>query len=500
MLIANHGPSQSPNPSASEFATAVSSRQVRRRSSGSVHTSGQSSVVNSVKASTPYLSSNTYSVLTATHNFLDPSQTLPRVTPDSAPDLVKPAHTGHKYWCTVCDNHSFEHSDGWKKHEKEHEIKYVCMLEELFEPTKEGGGCNLCGALNQPDNHHLIHNIASCINAARRPCFKRRYDMERHLKDVHAIKEKVLRRNLADKCRCKSSKSAWSCGFCVHLSASHQEHLKHIGTAHFEKGQSLKDWNYNNIIQGLLLQSGISEAWINLLDSLDPYRFSEIKWNKAGGENLLHKLERGLTGNETPQTLAKAAYDSAEFDWSLIDTYITTSATATDMILNQDVGKSLSPSFQDHTSKSEEALVKCQPWSPPPHQAAQIPTSSPNSEVQYAYGTAALRSSPARPLHAFSQSPGWDTLTSDTGDVNSTPRSRYDITPDAAHSDQGTFRYNNNHTIDWPIHHQSDAHNQKIGSTLKRSRDSPSPPYYSFARGDWLTDDPRKKGYLKKGG
>lgn len=345
-----------------------------------------------------------------------------------------------------------------------------------------------------------------------------------HLKEVHAIYDKVLGGDIADKWRCKSSKSAWSCGFCVHLSASHQEHLKHIGTAHFEKGQSLKDWKYSNIIQGLLLQSGINEAWINLLELLDPFRLSEIKWNRAGSENLLHKLERGLTGNETPQTLAKAAYDSAEFDWSLSDIEITTSAPATDTVPDQDAGKSLSPSFQDHTSRSGEALVKCQPWSPPPHQAAQIPRSSPNFDAQYAYGTAVLKSSPARLLPAFNQSPGWDALTSDTGDVNSTqpttpfndrhsypddplfytprtPWSGYNITPDPAHSDQGTFHYNNNnYTIDWPIHHQSDIHDQKIGSTLKRSRDSLSPPKHTFPHGDWLTNDPRKKRCLKKYG
>lgn len=523
MLIANHGFSPSPNSSASRYAAAVSSRRVRRPSSGSVYTSGQSSVVNSVKASSPYLSSNPYSVLTATHNLLGLRQTFPRVNSNSAPGSVKPAHTGHKYWCTVCDKRSFKHSDGWKKHEKEHEVKYVCMLKELFEPTKEGRRCILCGALSQADNHHLIHNIAPCIEAASRPFFKRRYDMVGHLKDVHAIYDRALGGDIAEKWRCKSSKSAWSCGFCVHLSASHQEHLKHIGTAHFEKGQSVEEWKYSNIIEGLLLQSGINEAWINLLESLGPFRLSEIKWDRAGSENLLHKLERGLTGNETPQALAKAAYDSAEFDWSLSDIDMMTSATATDTVPNQDAGKSLSPSFQDHTFRPREALVKCQPWSPPPYQVAQIPRSSPNSEAQHAYGTAVLNSSPAPLLPAFNQSPGWDALTSDTGDANSThlttpfndrysypddplfyvprtPWSGYNITPDPAHSDQGTSCYNNDCTIDWPIHHQSDIHDQKIGSTLKRSRESLSPSNHTFPCGDWLTDGLRKKRCLKKCG
>lgn len=522
MLIANQELSLIPNPSASRSVAAVSPRQLVRPSSGPAHTPGHSSVSNSVKTSSPYLSSDPYSFLTAAPNPLDLRHTFPRQISNSALGSVKPAQLGHRYWCTVCNNRCFKHSDGWKKHEKEHEVKYVCMLKELFEPTKEGRRCTLCGALNQADSHQLIHNIAQCIEAARRPIFKRRYDMVGHLKDIHAIFDKALGGEIADKWRCKSSKCAWSCGFCVHLSTSHQEHLKHIGTAHFETGQSVKDWEYSNIIRGLLLQSGINEAWLNLLESLESFRPSEIKWNREGNENLLHRLERGLRGNETPQNLAKAAYDSAEFDWSLSEMDIMSSTTTTGPALNQDAGKSLPPSFQNHTHRSGEELVKCQPWSPPPHQAAQVPRSSLNPEARYAYATTVLKTSPARLLPAFNQSPGWDALTSDSGDANGsqpttpfddrhsypddplvytprTPWSGYNITPDPAHG-EGTFHYYNKYTSNWPINHQSNIHNRKIASTLKRSRDSLSPPSQTFSHGDRPIEVPRKKRCLKKCG
>ena len=516
-LTANPEFSASPGLSASKLAAAALSRRVRRLSSESGHISGHPSVVNSVKASSPYLSSNPYSALTATQNHSDLRQTFPRVTTSSTPGFVKPAHPGHKYWCTVCDSRSFKQSDGWKKHEKEHEVKYVCMVEQLFEPTKEGRRCVLCGALNQADNHHLVHNIAPCVESTNRPFFKRRYDMVGHLKDIHAVCDRAHGGDIADKWRCKSSKSAWSCGFCVHLSTSLQEHLKHIGIEHFEKGQSIKDWKYSNIIQGLLLQPGINEAWINLLESLDPFRLSETKWNRAGSENLLYRLERGQTGKEMPQALAKAAYDSAEFDWSLSEIDITTSATTTDAVPNQYTGNRSSLSFQDHTFRPGEALVKRQPWSPPPRQVSQISGSLPHSEAQYAYGTAVLNSALDHSLPTTNQSPGWDALTSDTGDLNSThpttpyndrpdyplfytPWSGYNITPNPTPSYKATFHYNIDYKVDWPTHPQSDIEDQKIGSTLKRSSDSLSPPNHALPCGDPLDDGPRKKLHIERSG
>lgn len=302
--------------SAYRFAAATSSRQTRRPSPRSNHTSTHPSVAKSIKAISPHLSNNPSSALTAVHSLLTPVQTVLPASSHNTSALARPANPNHTYWCTVCCNRSYKNRDDWKKHEKEHEIKYICMLNGLFETTEDGKRCFLCGDVDPADNHHLAHNFGPCLAAADRPSFKRRYDMVTHLKAAHDISSGGI---IADKWLHKSSKKAWSCGFCIQLFPSLKDRLKHISTEHFDKGQSINDWIFSKVIQGLLLQPGIQEAWQHLLDILDLFRLSEIKWNKLGNEDLQQRHERGLTGKETAQALAKAAYDNAEYDWKLAD-------------------------------------------------------------------------------------------------------------------------------------------------------------------------------------
>ena len=517
MLTANQNFSSSPGILPSKIAVVAFPRQARQRSSGSGHTSRRPSVVNSVKTSSTNLSSNPYSALKTTPDHLSLRQTCPKVTACGTPALLKPANPDHKYWCTVCDNRSFKHSDGWKKHEKEHEVKYVCMLKGLFEFTKDGRRCVLCGALNQADSHHLVHNTTPCVKATNRPSVKRRYDMVGHLKDVHAIYDKTKAGSIADKWRHKSSKNAWSCGFCVHLSPSLQEHLQHIGIEHFEKGQSIRDWNYSNIIQGLLLQPAINEAWNCLLKSLDPFRPSETRWNKSGTEVLLYKLERRLAGNDTPQSLAKAAYDSAEFDWSWSDRGISTSTTATDKIPDQFTSKGLSNPVQNDTLRSEEGSVQYQPWPPAPYQASQIPTSKPDFEVQGTAEPAFSSSSPARLLSTLDHSPGWEPLTSDIDDMGTTQPttpfngqqlypinpfiydswSSYNMAPDPTYGNKELLYYNKNCKAERPTDIPSDINIHDINLALKHPRNSVSPPPQTLPHQSLFNERPGKKLYRK---
>lgn len=498
--------SPSPGTFPSKAAVVAFPRQVRQPSSGSGHTSRRPSVVNSVKKGPTNLSSNPYSALRSTPDHLN---LCPKVT---TPALLKPANPDHKYWCTVCDNRSFKHSDGWKKHEKEHEVKYVCMLKGLFEFTKDGRRCVLCGALNQADSHHLVHNTTPCVKATNRPSVKRRYDMVGHLRDVHAIYDRTKAGSIADKWRRKSTKSAWSCGFCVHLSPSLQEHLRHIGIEHFDKGQSITDWNYSNIIQGLLLQPAINEAWMRLLESLDPFRPSETRWNKSGTEMLLHKLERRLTGNDTPQSLAKAAYDSAEFDWSPSEINMTTLTTATDKS-TQSNNIGLPHPVQNDTFRSEEGSMQYQTWPPAPYQASQIPTSTPDSKARGTAEPAFSSPSPARLLSTLDYSPKWEPMTPDIDDRSTTqPKtpfngqqpystdplvydswSSYSMTPDPAYGNKELLYYNSNYQTERPSDIQSDINVHAISSALKRPRHSLSPPPQTLLHQKSFNDRPEKK-------
>ena len=518
-LIANPKSSPSSVLPTSRIAAAALSRQVRRPSLGSGHTSGHPWVAQLVKATSPYLSNNPYSALKTTQSHLDVRQTLPKVAASSVPGLSKPTNPEHKYWCTVCDDHSFKHSDGWKKHEKEHEFKYVCMLKGLFENTNDGRRCVLCGTTNEVDSHHSMHNVAACVDAANRPSFKRRYDMVGHLKEVHDVQDLATGGIIADKWRCKSSKKVWSCGFCTKISQSLQDHLRNVGTDHFEKGQSIKDWEYSKVIQGLLLQPEIHEAWQHLLESLDPFRPSETKWNKLGSEKLLYKLERGLTDHEDAQSLAKAAYDSAKYDWRPSDEDITTYATTTNTIpkANQNLSEVSSTLSQNRVLRPEEVPVEYHKFSSLPHQVPQIPRSPLKSEAQSAYGTAALNQSPAHFGPPFDQNPEWDPLTSDTGDMSSTQPTTpyndhrlhstdpsiynhwngYSVTPDTPYNDQDIFHHNNNHKSNWSNQFQTNIDVASTGYALKRRRDSASPSARASSRKNSLKDRSRKKAYRK---
>lgn len=76
-----------------------------------------------------------------------------------------------------------------------------------------------------------------------------------------------------------------------------QDRLKHLGTKHVEKGQSINDRDLTRAIQGLLFQPKIQEAWQHLfLESFDPFRLSEIKRNKLRSVEVQYRLENDLTG------------------------------------------------------------------------------------------------------------------------------------------------------------------------------------------------------------
>lgn len=509
-LAANQEISPSAGLSVCRLAAAASSRQTRRLLPRSAITPRHPSLVNSVKAHSPNRNNTPYRA----------GQTFARATTYGTPALVKPTNQDHKYWCTVCDNHSFQNSDGWKKHEKEHEIKYVCLLGGIFETTNEGRRCILCGALNQPDSHHSVHNIAPCVEATNRPSFKRRYDMVGHLRDYHAIYDTANGGIIADRWRCQSSKSAWSCGFCIHLSPALQAHLRHIGTEHFEKGQSIKDWKYSNVIRGLLLQPEIKEAWQHLLHSLDISRPQEIRWNKVKTENLLYRLECDLTGKETPQSLAKAAYESAEFIWSPVYKDTTISATPGNIVPKRYKTEGLSPPCQDQLVASTEAPVEYQPLSSPPHQADHSSRVSPDSGTRIAYATAALNNWPAYLVPTLDQSLGFDPLTSATGDMDSTQSTTpfsdhkvyragpsiyplwnaHVVTTDLAHSDQEMFQYNRNVKVDWPTHPQSNVGVSSVACTLKRPQEPESPSAQALLRKYTLNERLTMEAYRKRTG
>ena len=192
---------------------------------------------------------------------------------------------------------------------KEHETSFVCGLTG---PTEVKSGivvCVFCGATN-PDAQHLeSHNISACPAVpGRSPSFKRRYDMVAHLKQFHGASDA---KGLAERWRHTLLKRAWSCGFCISPFACLAERLRHIDQEHFAKHHHISHWDRTKVIQGLLLQPQIDEAWSQLLMTYG-LTSSTFSWNNKRADKLQVMLQKGPSSEFDAADLAKAAFDGAD--------------------------------------------------------------------------------------------------------------------------------------------------------------------------------------------
>ena len=73
---------------------------------------------------------------------------------------------------------------------------------------------------------------------------------------------------------------------------------------------TLNDWNSTTVIQGLLQQPGIYEAWrVKLASSFPVVESSDLFWMDSASKDLQHKLEVGPSEEgEGAEDLAEAAY------------------------------------------------------------------------------------------------------------------------------------------------------------------------------------------------
>lgn len=140
--------------------------------------------------------------------------------------------------------------------------------------------------------------------------------MSKHIEEEHGARNGEV---LADAWLQRSNKQAWSCGFCVFYFPSLKERLNHVCVNHFEKGQRLDAWRSTNVIQGLLLQPSLHEAWQQLLLGLDPLFRKDLVWKPGQSKDLQGSLEIGPTSNCPADTLAKAAYRTSQYSWESSD-------------------------------------------------------------------------------------------------------------------------------------------------------------------------------------
>ncbi len=198
------------------------------------------------------------------------------------------------YSCTICGSQrSYQHHSDWKKHEKEHEVTYTCMIGSSQEAPQ---------MINEKREIHSVCDF-TC---------KRRDHMVTHLNKRHEIHKAAQARTFADQWRCTTGKKFWSCGFCIRLFVDFSERLKHICSEHYEKNQRYEGWETTNVIRGLLLQPGVQRAWDTILITGPIHNFEEIVWDRCTIEQTQYLLEMGPSPTQSAESLAMATYKAGK--------------------------------------------------------------------------------------------------------------------------------------------------------------------------------------------
>lgn len=192
------------------------------------------------------------------------------------------------------------------------------MLEGPREATAHGTQCAFCGISNPHDVHFLEHNAQICLKGPPDSfSSKRRHELVNHVSKIHGIHLKSLGAAIAAKWKHTVEKQAWSCGFCVTAFGNFNDRLIHIATQHFERGQTIDEWDATKVIQGLLGQSGMIQAWQEKLASLPIWEVEDIIWEKDAITGLQHDLEVGPNDGKSAEDLAEAAYAACRFNWGM---------------------------------------------------------------------------------------------------------------------------------------------------------------------------------------
>ena len=183
----------------------------------------------------------------------------------------------HSHWCTVCKNKAYFTCDGWKRHMKEHETCFPCVL---------------CGP-------------ASTLGKDKK--FSRKSNLATHLRESHG--ESGARADqCADQWKQTVPKKAYACGFCVAYFRTLQDQMNHIDNLHYKHSQDISGWDHNNVILGLLSQPDVKVAWQRELAS-NGLSVSDCTWQTSVDADLQTMLEMR---QDSPEALAAEALRSTD--------------------------------------------------------------------------------------------------------------------------------------------------------------------------------------------
>ena len=193
------------------------------------------------------------------------------------------ASVPHSHWCPTCKSpQAYATCDGWKRHMKEHEVTYPCLK------------CK-----SQANQNHAVART-----------YVRKFDLVQHIKKKHSDCDPSVE---ADSWRQTNKKKFYSCGFCMCLCETFSHYLNHIDHVHFRIFKTLKDWDENKVILGLLQQPGVQAVWRRILasHSISSRMEISISWKFPVIGDLRRRLE---LSEETPESLAMSAWKMMTHD------------------------------------------------------------------------------------------------------------------------------------------------------------------------------------------
>ena len=232
----------------------------------------------------------------------------PGSVPSRGQGPVATASNDHLHWCVVCDDpREIKTCDGFKRHMREHETRFYCMLKGPVVDTENGPKCAFCNVLH-PDPEHLdTHNIHLCMNKSPADrSYSRKELLTNHLKHHGNVEASVL----ADQWRYTANKKYFACGFCGSYHDSLVEQINHIDVMHYRFSESINNWDSNKAIRGLLSQPGMRDCWRTLLATKPYLQESSLTWKPTLAKPLQLRLERS---EETAESLFTAAIDQSNY-------------------------------------------------------------------------------------------------------------------------------------------------------------------------------------------
>ena len=186
------------------------------------------------------------------------------------------------------------------------------MLNGATEDTPQGKRCAFCGELDPSEGHLSTHDAQICRPGSSGPfSCKKNEDMVEHLYNAHHVKTTIA---FVHKWKDNVKRQVWSCGFCGVTFGNFQNRCSHVAW-HFEQGQTIDEWDTTKVIQGLLLQRGVFEAWEKNMASLPEVEIGCRYWEKHATKALRRDLEVGPNPKKTALDLANAAFAASEFNF-----------------------------------------------------------------------------------------------------------------------------------------------------------------------------------------